>query len=661
MRRPRSYVSITRKPIETNGVPALNAVTESTYPALLASCRKQFLDVLEAFARDRGFVRRDELAGLADEAGLAFDELAGLKGHRGFEAAQGLTSSRISLLQEADLEFSIVLNDVARRARDRCEGELARVHACLMRVLGRRDSSSEQCPIGPEAACRGLRGLAEAAGLDPELRLRLLSNNADELAHCLHALYRRLMQQFKDAGFAELAAATRQPSSRREAAAGAAQVGGAIASLHRSMLPADAASAGGQAVPPDLLRLIGQWIDEHCGAGEPFAGSRLASLLSPRRAAAVVTVERLFDALAVEPSLAAGLRAALGHLRVPLLKLALESDALFSSAEHPANRLAQAMAAACAGIEAGTTDESPWLSRVDATARALSQPTGEPAQAMRQALGATEALIDERLQNMRDAARVAADAALRSERHDACLAGASRALRAMIEARTPDAVVDFLELYWIQVLARTAYAKGDRSTEYESLLRTAVELVDSVRPVADGQRLRSRLPELIRRLQGGIELLGLEPRRRTAALAPCMDLHSAMVCNAPPPAYRRARPVGLRLRPVPDIEHARLLMHGGHSPRDAVAPKWLQSVDVGEWLFLQGDEIGRWHGCVGWVGPMRQLLTLVGTDGVSLLLVSLRALSEMAESGNAHLLKIPSPLDVVARQLVATGTPGRKA
>ena len=629
---------------------------------MLAGCRRHFLDALEAFARDRGFVRAEVLAGLADEAGAAFDELAGLKDRKGFEAVRSLTASRISLVHEEDLEFSIVLNDVARRARERCEDDLARVHAGMMQLLGQRDTTSEQCPVGPEAACRGLRGLAESADLDPDLRLKLLSDNADELAHVLRGLYRRLLDRFAAAGIACRTASTRAAQVDRDGVPGTAPAGRAIAALHQSLLPEGTGEGTDQPVPPDLMRVIFQWIDEHCGAsGAQFSGSQLASLLSPRRATAVLTVERLFDGLSVDPSLAAGLRTALGHLRLPLLKLAVESDAMLSSPEHPASRLAQAMAAACAGIEADAGGQSAWLGRVQAIAQQLSGPSDSPLEAVRRALAATDALIDERLQCMRDAARVASDAALRSERHDSCLAGASRALRALIEARTPDAVVDFLELYWVQVLARTAYAKGDRSVEYDTLLRAGAELVDSVQPIEDGQRLLPRLPDLIKRLQSGIDLLGLDPQRRNAALAPCMDLHAAIVRNVPPPAYRRMRPIGLRLRPVPGIDRVRLLMHGGHSPRDAVAPKWLQSVDIGAWLFLQGEELGRWHGCVGWIGPMRQLLTLVGTDGESLLLISRRALSEMAENGNAHLLQIPSPLEVSARRLTQATTVGRKA
>jgi len=636
------------------------SATRDGRSVLVARCRQQFLDALSGFARDRGFRQPEWLDGLVGEAGNAFDELAGLKDRQGFETARSLTASRISLVHERDLEFSIVLTDVARRVRERCEHELARLHVRMMRLLDQRDTTSEQCPVGPEAACRGLRGLAEAASLDAEVRLKLLSDNAEELAHVLRLLYRTLDRQLEDAG---LKVATRPQPGRgaetRGPSVGAPGHGtGAMATLRHRLLPAGSqADAGGAAVelPPDLLRLIYQWLDEHCDvAHEKFSGSQLAGLLSPQRSAAVLAVEQVFDAIAADRALAAGLRAALGRLRLPLLKLALKDDSLFSFAEHPANRLMQAMATACAGIDAATPDESPWLARVCGIADELRQGGDDIGRALTLAVGATESLIDERMQAMHEATQPATEAALRSERHELCLAAASRALRALLADDTPDAVRDFLELYWVQVLARTAYTKGEKSPEHEQFLRTAAELLDSVGP-GQGPALLKRLPELIKRMQAGVDLLGLEQARRNAAMAPCMDLHSALVRNAPRPAYRRAKAVGLRLRPVPGIAGARLLMHGGHSARDAVAPKWLQALEVGDWLYVNAAELGAWHGCTGWIGPHGQIAILVAADGRDLLLITRRALAELAERDAAHLLQVPSPLEAAARRLVAGG------
>ncbi|MCB1956214.1 MAG: DUF1631 family protein [Rhodocyclaceae bacterium] len=634
------------------------SATRDGTAALLASCRSQFLDVLVAFARDRGFGQPEWIEGLTEEAGAAFDELVGLKDRQGFEMAKSLTASRISLVHEEDLEFSIVLTDVARRIRERCEHELARLHLRMMRLLDHRDTDSAQSPVGPEAACRGLRGLSDAAGLDPDLRLRLVSDNAEELGHLLIGLYRTLDRQLSEAGLT-VATRTRPGSEASRQPPGRAPVGhsgGPMAAFRDSLLPAGGAPAAAHdETPDDLLRLLHQWIDEHCSeAGGSLADGPLGPILPARRAAAVRAIERIFDALAGEAALAVGLRRALAHLRVPLLKLALRDDGLFSIEDHPANRLMRAMATACAGLRPEAP--SPWFDRVDRIAGEVRQPGDDIGRALTLALGATESLIDERMEATREAARTVGEAARRSERHDQCLEAASRAVRGLGSEALPAAVADFLELYWVQVLARTAYAHGADSPAYLEHLRASAELAASVTGDADPatrRRLMPALPPLIKRLQSGLDVLGLDERQRNAALLPCMDLHAALIRGASPPAHKRAAPAGLRLRPVPGCTQARLLMHGGHTARDAVAPKWLQGIEVGDWVYLNHGELGHWHGCVGWIGPHRQLLTLVAGDGSDLLLVTFRALSELSEKDAAHLLQIPSPMESCARKLSA--------
>ncbi len=637
------------------------STTRDGSTALLASCRKQFLDTLTSFARDRGFGQPEWIEGLVTEAGSAFDELVGLKDREGFEAARSLTASRISLVHEADLEFSIVLTDVARRIRERCEQELARLHLRMMRLIDHHDTSSEQSPIGPESACRGLRGLADAAGLDPELRLRLISDNADELGHALLSLYRTLDRQLSDAGL-QVATRARTPAEPSHRMAGHRVVGhsgGPMAGLRDALLPDGAARSGAEAeeTPADLLRLLHQWIDEHCTeTGGSLADGPLGPILPPRRAAAVRAIERIFDALATDPTLGGGLRTALKHLRVPLLKLALKDDGLFSIEDHPANRLMRAMAVACAGLHADTPEQSPWTASADRIAREVQQPVDDIGRALTLALGASEALIDERLTSVRDLARAASESARRGERHDQCLAAASRVIRGLVERDTPAAVADFLEVYWVQLLARTAYGLGVDSAEYQGQVRTAAELASSVAGDADPavrRQLAPTLPHLIKRLQAGLEALGLDAARRQSALAPCMDLHAALIRGSPPPPCPRSPLPGLRLREPPGTRRTHLLMHGGHTTRDAVAPKWLQAVEVGDWLYLTQGELGPWHGCVGWIGPHRGLLVLVSGEGdeARRLLVSTRALAELAERDAAHLLQIPSPMEACARRL----------
>lgn len=633
---------------------------------LVAECRAGFLAALDEFARDHGFRQPEWREGLRSEAGAAFDELAGLKDRQGFEMARSLTASRISLVHEEDLEFSLVLSDVARRVRERTEHSLSRVHLRMMRLLGQHDTSSEQCPVGPEAACRGLRGLAEAAGLDPETRMRLLKDNVEALAHALQVLYRTLDERLESAGL-RVASAVR-PTGATHGTAGApagASRGGQFAALRRSLLPAAEAASphpAGKELPPALVALIHQWIDQHNqdaddgGVGVGVASDQLASILAPERAAAVLAVEQAFDAIASEPRLAGGLRIALARLQIPLLKLALKDDTLFTMPDHPASQLMQAMATACAGISVGTPGESPWCARIDDIARGLQRPDGDIGRALTLALGATEAVIHDRMMEMHDAAAEVADAARRAERQDECLAAASRGLCAMIGDDTPGPVRDLLELYWVQVLARTAYARGEASAEYNQLLRTAADLLDSVRPESDSAHRREllpRLPNLIARLRAGLDLLGIDEARRNAALGPCMDLHSAIIRGSPPPASQRSAPVGLRLRPVQGVDSARVLMHGGHVTHEPVPAKWLSHLDDGDWVRITAPELGAWHGCLAGFSPQREVLILVAADAAERLLVTRRALASLADEDAAHLLQIPSPLDVAVRSVFA--------
>lgn len=155
---------------------------QSAQERLRDHCRSVLLASLEAFARGLGFVQQETIAAFLDEAARCHDELAGLHDRRGFEQAHGLTASRISLVHEHDLEFTLELTALARRLRDYCGGELSRLHLRYMTLLGQRDAAAEQTPVGPETVCRALRALSDAAGFDPEQRLQFLERCGEPLA-----------------------------------------------------------------------------------------------------------------------------------------------------------------------------------------------------------------------------------------------------------------------------------------------------------------------------------------------------------------------------------------------------------------------------------------------------------------------------------------------
>ena len=62
-------------------------------------------------------------------------------------------------------------------------------------------------------------------------------------------------------------------------------------------------------------------------------------------------VAMLFDYVFVDDDIPGNVKAMLGRLQIPLLKVALLDKAFFSSTEHPARRLARPLAEAAIGLD----------------------------------------------------------------------------------------------------------------------------------------------------------------------------------------------------------------------------------------------------------------------------------------------------------------------
>lgn len=167
---------------------------------LIAECRSAFLAMLDAFALTRGIRLADSRAAMTHAAAECFDELARLRGKRGFEQAHGLTASRISLISEHDLSLTIELTGLAKRLREHAGPNLARLSQRFVVLLEQTDAVAEQLPVGPEAVCRALRGLVENAGLDPDQRIDLLKNWEASLTRELGSFYGKLDDKLDKAG-----------------------------------------------------------------------------------------------------------------------------------------------------------------------------------------------------------------------------------------------------------------------------------------------------------------------------------------------------------------------------------------------------------------------------------------------------------------------------
>lgn len=158
---------------------------------VLRDSRVQLRDGIARIIEKVGTPRLAQQA-FAETFDAAFDELVAAKPRSGFEAAHGLTASRISLVSESELEVELRIGGINKQLSDVAASALWRVHCRFMTLLKRREMAPDENPAGPETICRGLQALSQESGLKPEAKLELLGRIEAELTEQLPRLYGEL-------------------------------------------------------------------------------------------------------------------------------------------------------------------------------------------------------------------------------------------------------------------------------------------------------------------------------------------------------------------------------------------------------------------------------------------------------------------------------------
>ncbi|HEX5127470.1 MAG TPA: DUF1631 family protein [Rhodocyclaceae bacterium] len=632
-------------------------ISSNLRDSLLAEARTALLDSMADAVRAMGFTMADVIDAVLAATGEGFDELAQLRNKHGFEMAKGLTASRISLVHEEDLEFSIRLSDLARNLRSLTEQDLSPLHMRFIRLLDQQDVSDEQTPVGPDAACAGLRALVDAADMMPDQRLNLLMRAEAPLGAALKSLYKKLNERFEAAGVASTMNLRQRQQGPREAASG-----GALQQLQQRLVGGSTNIPGSNidgALDPNLGAALREqimaWLIEQqaARAGRPaegplqgLGGSGIAALLSPAGRASLEALGRLFEALFADPDLTPTVKGLIGRLQIPVLRLALADDGVISRLDHPVHRLIDAL-----GIAALDLPEKDEAKALHAIVDKLEKRSFADAATFTEAAAAVEAHTQSILAEIRTRVVDFVPTAQREEQREAHVRLASQALRVLCEPTVPAQISNFLQSYWIKVLLGALASRGERSDIWRNLLETAHQLVESGKPIElpeQREALTKMLPELVKRLDSGLALAGLDEAGRRTALQPCMSMHTALMRGQPMPTEEPLAPrPAIRWRGVPDAPGLRIARGPEYLTREPVSPAALANLAVGMSLTCMLPEMnlrgGPRGGTVAWVGPANRVLLWVtpGLNGCCLL--PMRWIGDALGTGEAK-LHVPEPL-----------------
>lgn len=644
----------------------------STGATLIQALRSAFLLELENIVRTLGHDRAGVVEAVREAAEQYHDELAGLRGRMGFEQTKALTASRISLVHEDELTFTLELGDLARGLRERCGTELAALHSSYAKLLSVAEIGPEQLPIGPETVCQSLRALADAASMSSEQRLRLLEDIASPLAEGLRQLYGQLNAMLVEAGIQAYRPPTTKEASPPASSAPAPNPppaplqdpAAALQQLLSARLPSQLPAASGTAptaLDPSLAAaILGQvrtWLAQSRQArqGEVhLSGSGLAPLLPTAVAGAVETVEQIFSLIATHPDLPARIKPILAELQIPVLLLVLDDAGAIGEPAHPARQLIDGIASFGMRLPDDRRADTEYRELADIVTSLQDAPTPDE-RAFALALERLQAIATLHDSACQQHTAPLIDNAARLDRREHALHAASRALARIIEPDTPSPIHDFLWTWWVQVLARTLYRLGDKHPRWREQLNAAHQLVLSGHRIHAPQERARRielLPQLIGSLQEGLAGVGLNGGACERALAPCVDLHAAILNGQPVPgaAEQVADPLpGLNVDPTIKLRLFGIGQVLREQGRHTTEPLGITTDSLFE-IRLPDESLVR--ASATWIGAHRQVALLFShTDG-NLLAMSLKALARLVSLQRARVLLDRGIVEQAAAQLL---------
>ena len=223
-------------------------------------------------------------------------------------------------------------------------------------------------------------------------------------------------------------------------------------------------------------------------------------------------VSMLFDFFFDDEALPAPIKALIGRLQIPILKVAVLDKEFFNHKKHPARKLLDSISRASLGWAANHKDEKELIDKTEEVVNFLVDEFEEDVSVFE------EAYINfENFANRENSKSKKTEAALlkQEQEKDVQIQVAQDAAVALVGKLTrhrelSTEVTDFLETTWTSVLFNAHLSLGESSNHWRNLKRISTTFVWTLIPKhseADRSKIIKTIPALLRALSKGMELI----------------------------------------------------------------------------------------------------------------------------------------------------------
>ncbi len=612
--------------------------------------------------------------------------------------------SDLGLIDKNDLEEDLAVSNMINKIRSHCVQSLYALDKRIGFLIGDLDLERFENPLGPEAICNAFRQAADRIETGLEIRLVIFKLFDNHVGAHIDALYRELNQQLiKMDVMPEIRTTIRKSSGHRPVPGQAGQAGDNLAD-------SAAGSAGGeldggfpgspvaggmqsqgyvQYVQPSINALT---FLQH-GGDASYGGSGLpadirvfdtsgvqtgnVNILRTMRNTSVIRnlgdsggmtldiVAMLFDYILEDRNIPDAMRALIGRLQIPLLKVALLDNNFFSRKSHPARQLLNRLASTAVGWDESQGADDPLFVKIESIVQTVLDEFEDDLGLFDRLLNDFNAFLDHEEEQ----------AEIRAERSAKVMEGKERlaiAESTTMEEIQPrigeelnlDFVRDFVATHWKNLLFICCARNGKDSDEWTQAVQTMDELIWSVKPKtspADRQRLVAMQPRLLEKLRLGMERLSIPPAERDDFIAKLVRAHGRTAINVtetdnagetqeaeagkPASSETKATRTNTATAAEPAAAESRRAIDDAFTAR-------ARQLKPGTWMEFRGNDGQRLRAKLSWVSPITGTCLFTDRKGLKAGNYTVEELAHLLRSARARLLNAAPLMDRAVRTVL---------
>jgi len=346
----------------------------------------------------------------------------------------------------------------------------------------------------------------------------------------------------------------------------------------------------------------------------------------------------LFDFILDDRNVPDAMKALIGRLQIPMLKVAVIDRTFFSNKQHAARRLLNTLArAGMAWVDDGDRSARSLYGRIEsAVTRILGDFSND--------VGLFAQVYDEFSNFVEREARGAEVAEERINQvtrgQEQLLIARRRVAEVLHEFRTtqpdlPTPVVNILREGWHDVMLLAYLREGEESVAWKHAREAVDELIWSVQPkveTAERQRLLKAIPDLLKKLRDGLNNISFDQHRAGQLFKDLQACHIAAL---------RGESDAVETKPSDDVVPEGVLL--ASEPEDeAIEDEHYEQaklLEVGQWLEWQQDGDAWVRGKLSWRSEVSENCIFVNRKGMKVAEMTVNQIAILFRASQARLLE----------------------